>query len=77
MHLLSGDNSLVPFRLRCTKGVLKSEKVYKYFVQDCNIMLLFLMTIAFGINLQLLITFAAVRRAKCFLTVAEIIGLTR
>ena len=35
VHSLSGDNNLVPFHLWWRKIVLKSEKVYKYFVQDC------------------------------------------
>ena len=36
MHLLSGDNNLVPFHLWWRKIVLKSEMVYKYFVQNCK-----------------------------------------
>ena len=36
MYLLSGDNNLVPFHLWLRKIVLESEKVYKYFVQDCR-----------------------------------------
>ena len=36
VRLLSGDNDLVPFHLWWRKIVLRSEKVYKYFVQDCS-----------------------------------------
>ena len=36
VHLLSGDNNLVPFHLWWRKILLKSEKVYKYFVQNCT-----------------------------------------
>ena len=35
VHSLSGDNNLVPFHLLWREIVLKSEKVYQCFVQDC------------------------------------------
>ena len=37
VDLLSGDYNLGPFHLRWRNIVLKSEKVYKYFVQDCRL----------------------------------------
>ena len=33
---LSGDYNLVPFHLWWKEIMLKSEKIYKYFVQDCT-----------------------------------------
>ena len=36
IHLLSGDNNLVPFHLWLKKIVLKSEKVCVCFIQDCT-----------------------------------------
>ena len=35
VRLLSGDNNLGPFHLWWRNIVLKSEKVSKYFIQDC------------------------------------------
>ena len=39
IHSLSGDNNLVPFHLWWRQIVLKSEKVYKCFVQDCRLII--------------------------------------
>ena len=36
LHLLSGDNNVVPFYLWWREILQKSEKVSKYFVQDCS-----------------------------------------
>ena len=35
VHSLSGDNNLVPFHFWGREIVLKSEKVYKCYLQDC------------------------------------------
>ena len=36
VHWFSGDNNLIPFHLRWIEIVLKHEKFYKCFVQDCR-----------------------------------------